>query len=351
MKISQLEIQLDQVNNDYARQQEQTLLAEQKINRLTEENQLSRQAHQEKEQALRQESAEYQAQIERLEALLAGARQQQQESALQLETQERLNQILQEQLAQSQADLAQHIQSAEQTLDVLRQEQITALEAQRAQMQTQIDHLLAEQQKLSQEIEDLYASIDHDIQIRTQDLQQKNQELLANQRQLQAENEGLRRQLFLNRPETNSTRFSVRNYPDSNGSNPASAVILASTEIDLYPEERKSLILDILRSQRNQMEKQKRRIDIIDDILVHNSAHPAREELEAQLKTALSAYREMDTKTRAELIRLGFTVTDDGKHCKLVFREDNRYSFACPKSGSDHRGGKNLFSWIRGKIL
>lgn len=346
MQISQLEIQLDQVTNDYAHQQEKTQVAEQTISLLREENQTNSLVYQEKEQALLQEKTEFQLQIERLETLLASARQQQQESELQLEAQQTLNQILQERLAQSQADLDQQIQTSGQILETLRQDHITALEAQRRQMQTQIDHLLGEQEKLSQEMEDLYASIDHDIQSRTQELQQKNQELLAAQRQLQEENETLRRQLFLNRPEINGTKFSVKNATDS-----TNAVILSSTEIDLYPEERKSLILEILRAQRSQMEKQKRRIDIIDDILVHNSANAAREELEAQLKTALSSYREMDAKTRAELIRLGFTVTDDGKHCKLVFREDNRYSFACPKSGSDHRGGKNLFSWIRGKIL
>lgn len=346
MKISQLEIQLDQVNNDYAHQREKTRLAEKTINSLREENRLQVQDHQEKERLLLQENAECQSQIERLETLLAGARQRQNECDLQLEAQAALNQILQERLAQNQADLDQHIQTSEQTLETLRQEHITALETQRRQMQNQIDHLTAERQNLSQEIEDLYASIDHDIQSRTEELQQKNQELLATQQQLQSENESLKRQLFLNRPETNGTKFSIKNSSDS-----ANAVILTSTEIDLYPEERKSLLLDILRSQRSQMEKQKRRIDIIDDILAHNATHPAREDLENQLKTALSSYREMDNKTRGELTRLGFTVTDDGKHCKLVFREDNRYSFACPKSGSDHRGGKNLFSWIRGKIL
>ena len=44
--------------------------------------------------------------------------------------------------------------------------------------------------------------------------------------------------------------------------------------------------------------------------------------------------------------RLGFDISSDGKHHKLTFRGDPRYTFSMPKSSSDHRAGKNLVGKI-----
>jgi hypothetical protein len=43
---------------------------------------------------------------------------------------------------------------------------------------------------------------------------------------------------------------------------------------------------------------------------------------------------------------MGFAISDEGKHYKLVFQGDDRYSFSLAKSGSDHRGGLNAASDI-----
>lgn len=69
------------------------------------------------------------------------------------------------------------------------------------------------------------------------------------------------------------------------------------------------------------------------------------------LKEALRQYRSMDRDTRKELERLGFTITEDGKHYKAVYMQDDRYTFAIPKSGGDFRGGLNAASDIGKRIL
>jgi hypothetical protein len=52
----------------------------------------------------------------------------------------------------------------------------------------------------------------------------------------------------------------------------------------------------------------------------------------------------MDAKTRRELESMGFSISEAGKHYKLVFHEDERYMLVLPKTGSDHRGGLNSAS-------
>ena len=59
------------------------------------------------------------------------------------------------------------------------------------------------------------------------------------------------------------------------------------------------------------------------------------------LKDLLRGYKNMDNKTRKGLENIGFSIEEEGKHYKLVFQDDNRYTFTLPKSGSDHRGGLN----------
>ena len=49
----------------------------------------------------------------------------------------------------------------------------------------------------------------------------------------------------------------------------------------------------------------------------------------------------MEARTRRGLEEMGFSISDDGKHYKLVFQGDDRYTFTLAKSGSDHRGGLN----------
>ncbi|GMU46359.1 MAG: hypothetical protein AMXMBFR26_11410 [Porticoccaceae bacterium] len=53
---------------------------------------------------------------------------------------------------------------------------------------------------------------------------------------------------------------------------------------------------------------------------------------------------------RRGLEEMGFSITEEGKHYKLTFQDDDRYTFTLPKSGSDHRGGLNAASDI-GRLL
>lgn len=59
----------------------------------------------------------------------------------------------------------------------------------------------------------------------------------------------------------------------------------------------------------------------------------------------------MDAKLRRGLEDFGFLIEDGGKHYKIIFQGDERYTFTLPKSGSDHRGGLNAASDIARLLL
>ena len=54
---------------------------------------------------------------------------------------------------------------------------------------------------------------------------------------------------------------------------------------------------------------------------------------------------------RQRLLELGFTITEDGKHYKVRYKNDNRYMSTISKTASDHRTGDNSASIICQKML
>lgn len=69
------------------------------------------------------------------------------------------------------------------------------------------------------------------------------------------------------------------------------------------------------------------------------------------LKALLKGYTSMTKNIRDGLIRMGFSIGEDGKHYKLTYMQDERYGFTLPKTGSDHRGGMNAVSDIAKRIF
>ena len=47
---------------------------------------------------------------------------------------------------------------------------------------------------------------------------------------------------------------------------------------------------------------------------------------------------------------MGFRISNGGKHYKLVYQGDDRYTYTLPSSGSDHRGGLNAANDI-GRLM
>ena len=166
------------------------------------------------------------------------------------------------------------------------------------------------------EAEDLLDAFDDDMQR----LQRQVEELTRSNEALQYENQGLRAKLDA------SDTVPVLNMGDEN---------------DLYPGEVKDLLLAVLSDAAVNMSDDMRRADIVKDILQSNDYQRLSEKRAEQLKRLLKNYDGMTPRLRTELERLGFVITEDGKHYKLTYYGDGRYQTAFSKTPSDVRSGKN----------
>jgi len=68
------------------------------------------------------------------------------------------------------------------------------------------------------------------------------------------------------------------------------------------------------------------------------------------LKDVLREYKSMDRSIKQALEEMGFQISEEGKHYKLIYNQDDRYTFALPKTGGDRRGGLNAVSDIGKRV-
>lgn len=119
-------------------------------------------------------------------------------------------------------------------------------------------------------------------------------------------------------------------------------VIDTGDEEDYFSEEILAITLHALKDHAQKSVRSKsRREHIITAILNNNNTEDRHEQKIKSLKEALRDYREMSKKVKGTLEELGFSVSADGKHWKVTYQEDERYTYILPKTGSDHRGGLN----------
>ncbi|MCC7600992.1 hypothetical protein IGS61_26130 [Janthinobacterium sp. FW305-129] len=112
-------------------------------------------------------------------------------------------------------------------------------------------------------------------------------------------------------------------------------------ECDLYEGEILDSIMEALESGIGRVTPDGRRQHILQALVSANVIGAERVRNREKIKTLLRGYQSMDARTKRDLEQIGFSISEDGKHCKLVYQNDSRYTFILPKSGSDYRGGLN----------
>lgn len=137
----------------------------------------------------------------------------------------------------------------------------------------------------------------------------------------------------------------IKRLASANQSSSA-GLISPGKEQDLYPDEIRDIAISAMQEALRTTRENSRRHHVLADLLATNQSSRHAEKLQEEIKSLFKTYRDMDAPTRSALIKLGFRISEDGKHYKVVFQGDGRYMFTLPKTSSDHRAGKNVASDI-----
>jgi hypothetical protein len=128
---------------------------------------------------------------------------------------------------------------------------------------------------------------------------------------------------------------------------PRDAIVLhPGNERELYPAEFVSIVHDAFADQVSRVREDSRRQHVLLLFAEASSGHGSSSEKRTQLKELLREYRTMTPKIKKGLEQLGFEIGGDGRHYKLRFMGDDRYTFTLPKTGGDTKGGLNATSDI-----
>ncbi|MFC9707275.1 hypothetical protein ACFTRD_03865 [Paenibacillus sp. NPDC056933] len=126
-----------------------------------------------------------------------------------------------------------------------------------------------------------------------------------------------------------------------------STLLIKGEERELFKNEQLEFILDLLQEKISSGSCSMRMKNVIESILSSNNRTNNKDEFLKSIKQILVSDRGLNKQDKKELKRLGFDVEESGKHYKLVYQMDDRYSFIVPKSPSDYRGPKNNFSQFK----
>ncbi|MCG5260097.1 hypothetical protein EM868_06785 [Cupriavidus gilardii] len=127
--------------------------------------------------------------------------------------------------------------------------------------------------------------------------------------------------------------------------------LITSPEQDLYAGEISDIVHDALEDAMSRVPEGSRRQHVLTRLVAANPRRGDGEAIRGKIKALLRDYRSMDAKVRGALQELGFEISEEGKHIKVCFQGDDRYTYILPKTGSDNRGGLNSANEICRKFF
>ncbi len=133
----------------------------------------------------------------------------------------------------------------------------------------------------------------------------------------------------------------------------SNGLISRGQEADLYPNEVREILIDVLKAARASIVKDgTRRADVVDDILKANPVEGTPHIRAKALQAAFKGYVTMDNSVRKKLSDLGITSSAKiSNHHKAVYYGDDRYKVSVSASCSDRRGGDNTAAEMIRKFL
>lgn len=120
---------------------------------------------------------------------------------------------------------------------------------------------------------------------------------------------------------------------------------------EFYEGEVRDVLLDQLSNSLEKQSADTRRQEILKSILDKNKHADRQEQRKSRIKRLLKGYSNLSTSLKHDLEEFGFSVASEGKHYKLTYFQDPRYTIIMAKSCSDTRAGNNLAAEIIRKML
>jgi hypothetical protein len=164
------------------------------------------------------------------------------------------------------------------------------------------------------------------------------------------EKDSLRRRLEEEQLEVSRLRRMLSDY-NKNADEVRNAILFSGKEQDYYESEIRDIIIVVLEESLRNIQRNSRREHLVKDIVSHNKSTKNGLDKADEIKKLFKSGIAMDTRVKNKLYELGFYISEDGKHYKLIFQGDGRYTFSVSKSSSDHRAGKNLYCEINKKLF
>ncbi len=128
-------------------------------------------------------------------------------------------------------------------------------------------------------------------------------------------------------------------------------LVVSGKEQDLFDHEISDVVISALEEALRAVRDNSRRQHILNDLLSVNKSSGNGRRIEGGIKSLFKSYRDMDSRMKGALVKMGFEITEDGKHYKAIFQGDGRYTFAIPRTSSDHRAGRNTASDINNVLF
>ena len=125
----------------------------------------------------------------------------------------------------------------------------------------------------------------------------------------------------------------------------------SGSEKEFFPDEKKEFILSVLSDSLANIQDDTRKKHIVQDIIQQNTIEDILSKKREEVKRLITDYNGLNGKLKQDLKQLGFSISDEGKHYKLTYFDDNRYTITMAKTPSDGRAGKNNVSNINNKVF
>lgn len=164
------------------------------------------------------------------------------------------------------------------------------------------------------------------------------------------ESQSLSSQLIALQAENNAMREALRLAEHQKSKAAGYGLLNPGKEKELYPGEISDYVIEALKQTAAGSFEQGRKADILQDLIANNPPSGQIEARKEFIRQAISQAKSFE-RILPLLTKAGFEIIDEGKHYKLIYGHDKRYTFTIGRTPSDFRAAKNNISIILQKLF